>query len=641
MYENIKEKNAMLLDVQYIKPNKHLEQPDVLYTIYKDLDTGEKKLNIKYEPRMDIYFEKPEYRNHSYSKIFAPIEEVDIKQVKYTEITKAIVNEAGPEYKKMYSHLVSSGNYRDLERFQLAPFAFGTDFDVRTYYRLKWFQEKDNDLQKHLSKGYMDIEVDSIDVEGFAQSEVCPINAISLIDADGKCVYLFALVGRDMPESSKQALDSGRGSDMEKLSKIRQLYNDGLIQQEEAYSDINNLKATAHEMFDENYPGFDYKFFFFKHEEGAKQGEIVGEAKLIINFFKLVHNLKLDFIEVWNMGFDIPYIMDRLKVLGFNPADIMCHPDFPIKQCYYKKDLYHFSIKNKTDFFLCSSYTIFIDQMITYAAIRKGAQEFRSYKLNTIGQSLLGDKKLDFSEEGDIKTIPYTNYVKFIMYNIKDTLLQYGIENKTEDLENVYLLSYDNITPFENIFKQTVFLRNLQYKYYLDMGLIPGNNINQILNRGEKDAEQIEEEQERDDDYEWDESDSDDAARSSVSTYEGALNADPTLNKANGEVILGKPTNNINHLAIDMDMKAFYPNSNSSMNITPNALIFKAYVSSNQFMKGKAVVKSIFDNAYLKPDTDVAKDLFDNFLTGDYLYCMNKWFNLPSIEEVCHIIEGE
>lgn len=644
MYENIKNKNVMLLDVQYVKQNKRKNTPDVLYTIYKDLDTGEKKLDISYEPRQDIYFEKPEYRDHSYSKIFAPMNEVYVKHVKHKDIIKAIVEEGGPQYKKAYNQALTSGNYNELEKFHLAPFAFATDFDVRVWHRLKWYQEKNNSLRKVITKGWMDIEVDSIDIKGFANSETCPINAISLIDGNEKVVYLFALVGRQLDEEMVKRIDRGNDNELRsRILKLRDYYEKGLKQQHDAYTNIDDLKKTAHEMFDESYPGFDYRFFFYKDDpHGTKQGKLAGEAKLLVDFFALVNTLKLDFIEIWNMKFDIPYIMDRLRYNGLSPEDVMCHPDFPIKQCYYKSDEYHFSVKNKTDFFYCSSYTLFVDQMIVFAAIRKGGQEYRSYKLNTIGYDLLNDEKLNYSEEGDIKTIAYVNYKKFLMYNIKDTLLQYGIEKRTEDLDNYYILSLDNITPYENVFKQTVFLRNLKYLYFVEkMNLIPGNNVNAILNRGAKDLEQLEEEvemnEERDDGV-WDEKSSDEDAQSITVSFEGALNADPTLNNKNGRKLFGKKTNNIFDLAIDLDAKAFYPNSNRSMNITPNALIFKAYVSSNQFLKGDKSVHGMFKDMYNVPDCDVAKDLFDNFLTHDYLYSCHKWMNLPSVDEMYDII---
>ena len=72
---------------------------------------------------------------------------------------------------------------------------------------------------------------------------------------------------------------------------------------------------------------------------------------MLVHLFQLIHKLKLDFIGIWNISFDIPYIYDRLKVLGIDPADVMCHPDFPSKICYFKPDTRNHDIKNKNDSF--------------------------------------------------------------------------------------------------------------------------------------------------------------------------------------------------------------------------------------------------------------------------------------------------
>ena len=82
---------------------------------------------------------------------------------------------------------------------------------------------------------------------------------------------------------------------------------------------------------------------------------------------------------------------------------------------------------------------VFTDQMVNYAAIRKGREELRSTTLNYIGQKELEDEKLDYSEDGNIKTVSYNNYLRYILYNIKDVLLQGGIEQATSDLETYYL----------------------------------------------------------------------------------------------------------------------------------------------------------------------------------------------------------
>ena len=78
--------SAMLLDVQYMKANKQQGTPDYLYVIWKDLDTGEKYLNAVPEPRIDIYFEKDEFRNHSYNKNYEHIENLDKKTIKFKDI---------------------------------------------------------------------------------------------------------------------------------------------------------------------------------------------------------------------------------------------------------------------------------------------------------------------------------------------------------------------------------------------------------------------------------------------------------------------------------------------------------------------------------------------------------------------------
>ena len=55
------------------------------------------------------------------------------------------------------------------------------------------------------------------------------------------------------------------------------------------------------------------------------------------------------------MGFDIPYIINRIKVLGYDPSEIMCPDDVAIKECYYKKDMMHFDFKTRNDAFFFNS----------------------------------------------------------------------------------------------------------------------------------------------------------------------------------------------------------------------------------------------------------------------------------------------
>ena len=170
--------------------------------------------------------------------------------------------------------------------------------------------------------------------------------------------------------------------------------------------------------------------------------------------------------------------------------------------------------------------------MILYAQIRKGQSELGSVKLNIIGQKELGDEKLDYSEEANIKTLPYVNYKKFLLYNIKDVLLQYGIERKTSDLDNLYTRSILNSVPYKKVFSQTALLRNRCYVDYLKQGYVIGNNIN------------------LDYDKDWD-SDDDEEDKEK---FAGALVGDSNLNSLkNGMIVNGVKNRYVRKYVIDFD----------------------------------------------------------------------------------------
>ena len=93
----------------------------------------------------------------------------------------------------------------------------------------------------------------------------------------------------------------------------------------------------------------------------------------------------------WNQAFDIKYFLDRIRVLNADPKDIICSPDFPVKEVYYFPDAGIFDVKKKKDYLKASCYTNYIDQMINYVKIRAGGGEMRSHALNAVGQKELQD----------------------------------------------------------------------------------------------------------------------------------------------------------------------------------------------------------------------------------------------------------
>ena len=597
----------MLLDVQYVKANRKNNTPDYLYMIWKDMDTGEKYMQSIKEPPVEIYFEKPEFRDHLYNKNYAKIDTLDKRVVKSKDIIFAIADDMGDVGKQKLSNCFQTQNYQGLKEFLIYPYVYGADYDVRVWYRYKWMESFDNNRPKILSKGFLDIEVDTLEASGFPNPAFDPIDLVTLIDITDNTSYTFILVGK---EHKQRDLDNMSYDERVRELELRRLYDERHTQEEYYIEHQDELLKKVHEKFDESYPNMDYRFYFYKDER-----------KMLVHLFQLINKLKLDFIGIWNIGFDIPYLIDRMEILGLDPKEVMCHPDFPVKQCYFKKDTINFAVKNKSDFFHLSSYTIFFCQMTLYAAIRKGQSELRSNKLTYIAQREIGDSKLDYSEEGNLKVLGYTNWLMYVLYNIKDVLLQKGIEERTTDVDTYYVTSYQNITPYESEFKQTVKLRNVQYLFYLRNGLVPGENVNGFM-------------------YNSDMKESDDDDDDDVK-FEGALVGNPLLIDNFGMKMFGKSTNNIFGFNIDFDMSAFYPSTIFAMNIDPSTLIFKMIMNSNQYdvRGGMLPFNGITDVQLVDENSDsftgdIAKEVMDNFQTRDYISTAHKWMNLPSVNDV-------
>lgn len=623
---DITKDNAMLIDVQYMKANRKEKIPDYLYIIWKDLDTGEKHLKIVEEPKMTIYFEKPEFRDHTNWNNYKELEKCDAKTVKYKDIMYAIADDWGEEGRQFIQNCFETRQFGKLNEIFLYPYSFGADYDIRVWYRYNWKKTFSNDRPKTLTKGFLDIEVDVLEAVGLPNPNFNPIDLCTIIDNSTNKSYTFALIGVDYkPSHSYIEYNKEHENDVTRNqtyfdraeNKKKDMYAHRMKEQDYWSTHVEELKEKAHEMFDDAYPGMDYNFYFYKDE-----------LKMITHIWQLINTLKLDFIEIWNMPFDMPYFHDRIMALGASPENIMCHPDFPVKECWFKPDKRHFEIKNKTYYFNISSYTVFPCQMTNYAAIRKGGSELRSNRLDYIGKKEVGDTKLNYSAEGNIKTLSYKNYLMYILYNIKDVLLQMKIERRTSDLDTYWTSSYENMTAYEDVFKQTVVLRNVQYESFMQQNLVPGNNVNAIYMRTKNKGNDL-------DDVNENNEDEDDVG------FEGALVGNPRLIMNFGMEIFGKKSNSVFQYSIDLDMSAFYPSTIEAMNIDPSCLIFKCIVPSNQFnvRGGKLKYNGITDVQMCKDNKDtfgddVSKEIMDNFQTKNYISFAHKWLNFPSINQV-------
>lgn len=570
--------DVMLCNIVYQRGNKDNNYDDYLNIMYRDLNTDEKKLKTIKHPKIDIYFTKEECMDYDYNKAFIEVDKCEKVECRYSKVQSELVKRANPDMQRYYKNCIETGNYRGKNNIYHSLNAFGSDMPIEPIYMMKWEDELHNDKPKELHKQFLDIEADTIDIVGFPKDGECPINAVTIVDAKYSKVHTFLL------------------------------YNEKYKGIDDFIKNIDSFTDDLHESFDDIYGILDYKIYMYEKEDA-----------LIVDVFKLINTLKADFLLIWNgFGFDIPYIIARLKVLGYDPEDIMGHPDFPMNTCYFKKDTINFKVAEKRDVFMLSSHTKYIDQMVLYASLRKMGSELRSFSLNYIGNLEVGDEKIDYSDSSNIKTLVYDNYPLFVKYGIKDTLLQYGIEKKSQDVDNLYSRCSVNFTPYDNIFKQTVTLKNRAYKEYLLQGYILGNNVNI--------------------DY------------STIGSFEkvkfkGALVGDPELNGHNGIKLFGKSSKYAYRNVVDFDFSSMYPFIMITFNIERNTMIGKLIITVDGYEKDpyefphipkKTKKSQIDEDGEFISDTkyDSGQDFMDNYLTGDMISLGTKWLNLPTFDEL-------
>ena len=216
---------------------------------------------------------------------------------------------------------------------------------------------------------------------------------------------------------------------------------------------------------------FSYNFLFYDEED---------EINLIKDLFTAFNTFKPDFALAWNMSFDIPYIIERIRALGYDPADIMCNPDFKYKFAeYFVDERMKNEFAERGDFARISSYTCFLDQMIHFASRRKGQSKFISFSLDFIGEAIAKVKKLDYKHiTTNIVELPYKDFKTFIFYNIMDTIVQYCIEYVTTDLEYLFFKANMNNVRYSKVHRQTVYLMNRGIKEFWNNGegFVMGNN---------------------------------------------------------------------------------------------------------------------------------------------------------------------
>ena len=546
--------NQEVLPLNYLYFNeRNFNVDDVLTIIYKDVASGETKVQNIIKPEIEVWIVKPEYREAvRFNRTWVKKEYLEPHKVRYRNRYRQIAKILGLQDE-------------DIDLAKTSPFVLFSNLDIRNYYALQFIHEYNVPDSFNLNIGLFDIENDIIDIDHFPQPGECPISLIAFIDVSNETVYQFILE----PQNHSNTINPATGD-----------YYDYRDQVQHLKEHVKEYVQELHEMFDESYGVLDYHILFLKSEE-----------EMISKFFKLLDVLNIDFAEAWNAAYDMSNLTSRPDKILSDPIQLICSDRFLAKECLFVEDKNPLFHKRKHTCQIAHP-TVFIDQMVIYAGLRSAMGKIPSLKLNVIAQKEIGDTKLDYSEEGSIKELPYENFWKYCLYSIKDTLLQLGIHRKTDDISSVYSRMLEDGLLANEVFTSTIQLTNSLSTFLLEHEYIPGNNFNKFndeqklkqqaffygsnndIASDENDA-MMSAMVDPDDlvDISDDEEEEDDSSSKKKKKFSGAMVQDPNRMLPTGFKINGRLNSRIHNNVGDMDITSEYPTAIILSNMSSETLI--------------------------------------------------------------------
>lgn len=425
---------------------------DFIALVYKDNATGQKDFKVISKPTYTYYLAK-EGVQLDYNRLFIERDKVEPVTVPFTILEKSIAEST--DNVEFYKNNLATRNKQENKKLHTDPHIFNSDSNIEDHYRFKFAQTYTNEITK-LYKGFFDIEVDGKwSNNEFVEMGECAINCVSFHDERSDKIYVFILRDPRNPliEQFENKIRSGIIN--------HQYLHDFVVKS------VGGIKqATKYKLLNTT---FDLRFFDY-------------EIDLIKDLFLTMHTCSPDFIEGWNSsGFDLTYIIERIRVLGYDPADIMCDQRWNVKVVKNYVDSRHMNeLPERGDYTFISGLPVFIDQMIQYASRRKAKfGSFKSFKLDDIGLKEAKVQKLDYHHiTNSVTELPWLDFETFVLYNIMDVVVQKCIEIQTNDLEYIFSKCVVNNTVYHKGHRQTVYLVNRMAGDWYKMGYIIGNNVN-------------------------------------------------------------------------------------------------------------------------------------------------------------------
>ena len=587
---------SLLVDCRYYKRTS--DNPECFEVIIWNSLT--ERLEVYYEdPIIDIWFLQKEKRTNKYQIAQARKEDCYKVLCKPSQVIKKIAEEIGGEYEDFYNKNKDVIFQDAVKNYMLkCPWVFKADFLPDVHYRLNWAWKHGNKADlSHVEVAFLDIEVDVIDKTLDMKNHMDvtqPINAVTLILPAQKITAVFALGPRPK-------------------YKLHSKFHDLLEKQEKDWEWLcTHQEEFKRKIIEEDKDNAEY---IGDHDIRLHLFSFDREIDMIKTIFDYLHKYRPWFCLSWNAEFDDNYLVNRMAYLGYDPRDIIIPKEFWTNKIYYKENKDpNVTPESSKDWFYCSMFTQLMCQMKNYALTRKSQQKKRSFALTEIGKDEAGIQKLDAAEDDEFRKAAYVDLLHFLLYNVRDVVVQFAIDVNTMDTASFYGRSYNFCTQYSKCYQETHIVRNSREYFYELTGFVQACAL--------------------------------EVDKNADSHYKGAYVAEPAKNKPTGLYLNGRNTNNFIIAAFDADAKSYYPSSKMGTNQDPMTLLYKLVFDNDIFRYRKVLNKSMnqeyiwYDSEGNPHEEDMAGPIINSYKNGNIMSVCYSWMEAPSISELFEYVDA-
>jgi len=202
----------------------------------------------------------------------------------------------------------------------------------------------------------------------------------------------------------------------------------------------------------------------------------------------------------------------------------------------------------------------------------------------------------------------------FILYNIRDVVVQVAIELINNDCQALVGRSYMFCTQYSKCFQETHIVRNTREFYYEADGFVQACRL--LIEPGIDPA------------------------------YKGAFVAETLNNAPTGYILNGKNINNVMFGVLDADAKAYYPSTKIGLNEDPATLLFKSIIDNDNFRNGNCTNRS-FNQEYYWYDSknrphaeDMSAPIMNSYKNHNEASVMHNWLGAPSMTSYFEFLDN-